>query len=74
MDATNNKSRHRGHVARLDHAVPAWKALDVALRAKGGAVPSPGWHRPRGRPRQNMGGPCQERFRRPARLRNAPGC
>jgi len=26
-----------GHVARLDHAVPAWKALDV----KGGTVPSP---------------------------------
>jgi len=41
-----------GHVARLDHAVPAWKALDVALRAKGGAVPFPGWHRPRGHPRR----------------------
>jgi len=41
-----------GLVARLDHTVPAWKALDVALRAKGGAVPSPRWHQPRGRPRR----------------------
>jgi len=41
-----------GHVARLDHEVPAWKALDVALKAMGGAVPSPRWHRHRGRPRR----------------------
>jgi len=39
-----------GHVARLDYAVPAWKALNVTLKAKGGAVRSPGWHRYRCRP------------------------
>jgi len=32
-----------GHLARIGEA--------GALRAKDGAVPSPGWHRPRGRPR-----------------------
>jgi len=41
-----------GHVARLDHAVPAWNALVVTLKAKGGTVLSPGWHRPRSRPRR----------------------
>ena len=31
------------HFARLNHVVPAWKALDLALRTKSGVLPSPEW-------------------------------
>jgi len=41
-----------GHVARLDRAFPAWKALDLALKTKSGFPPNPGWRRPWGRPRR----------------------
>jgi len=35
-----------GHVGRLEHMVPAWKALDLAFRTTNGFLPNPGWRRP----------------------------
>jgi len=41
-----------GHVAKLDRAVPAWKALDLKLITKSGFSRKPGWGRPRVRPQR----------------------
>jgi len=38
------------HVARLDHMVPVWKALDLALRTKNVDLHNVEWRHPRGRP------------------------
>jgi len=36
------------HVSRLDRTVPAWKALNLALKIKSGFFPNPGWLCPQG--------------------------